>query len=384
MTAPALVIGDMDLIRPLGMAGIRTIAAGPTGPETAWSRYSIGSIRLPDLWHSDEEAVESLIRYGRTRDDRPTIIYQKDPAVLLLSRYREALGGFYRMLLPPADTVEMLVNKMAFHAQATQRGLPVPATLFGTGPETVERASELRFPVIVKPVLRDQTEDHWAPVAEGAKALMCATIDDLRTLMDRDELREMRVVVQEYIVGSEPSLVSYHALIVPEGRTVGEFTGRKIRTHPREFGQSTAVEITDEPDVADLGRRVLDSFAFHGIAKVDMKRDRDGTLHVLEVNPRFNLWHHPGAVAGVNLPAAAHRYLVDGAHETLPRPRVGVQWVQVWGDRIAARERDVPTSRWLASVARAEARRAFHWDDPGAMLGALAWGMMKKRRRLVH
>lgn len=380
MNAPALVIGDMDLIRPLGLAGIRTIAAGPTGPETAWSKYSIGSIRLPELWHSDEEAVDSLVRYGRSRDDRPTIIYQKDPAVLLLSRYRETLGEFYRMLLPPAETVEMLVDKMTFHAEATRRGLPVPATLFVTGPDTVEQASDLRFPVIVKPVLRDQTEENWAPVAAGAKAVMCTTIQELRTLVNRPELRRMRVVVQEYIIGAEPSLVSYHALVAPEGHTVGEFTGRKIRTHPKEFGQSTSVEITDEPDVAALGRRVLDSFAFHGIAKVDMKRDRDGTLHVLEVNPRFNLWHHPGAVAGVNLPAAVHRYLVEGKVDPLPPARPGVRWVQVWGDGRAARQRGVPLSQWLVSVGRADARRAFHWDDPGSIVGALAWGMMKRRR----
>lgn len=383
MKVPALVIGDMDLIRPLGLAGIRTIAAGPTGPETAWSRHSIDSIRLPDLWHNEDEAVDALLRYGRTREDRPTIIYQKDPAVLLLSRHRETLGEFYRVLLPPAEAVEMLVDKMTFHAEATRRGLPVPSTLFVTGPETVEQASALRFPVIVKPVLRDQTEDHWAPVAAGAKAVMCATIDDLRVLVNRRELHSMRVVVQEYIVGSEPSLVSYHTLVTPEGRTVGEFTGRKIRTHPKEFGQSTAVEITDEPDVAALGRRVLSSFGFHGIAKVDMKRDQDGSLHLLEVNPRFNLWHHPGAIAGVNLPAAAHRYLVEGKVDALPRPTVGVRWVQIWGDRVAARERGVPVSQWLASVFEADARRAFHWDDPGAIVGAIAWGIMKKRRKTL-
>ena len=32
-----------------------------------------------------------------------------------------------------------------------------------------------------------------------------------------------------------------------------------------------------------------------------------------EVNPRFSLWHHPAAVAGVNLPAAVYRYLTSGS-----------------------------------------------------------------------
>src|SRR5215470_19812901 len=38
-----------------------------------------------------------------------------------------------------------------------------------------------------------------------------------------------------------------------------------------------------------------------GVAKPDFKRAPDGRLLLLEINPRFNLWHHLGAVAGVNL-----------------------------------------------------------------------------------
>ena len=38
-----------------------------------------------------------------------------------------------------------------------------------------------------------------------------------------------------------------------------------------------------------------------GLVKLDFKRADDETLHLLEVNPRFSLWHHLGAVAGVNL-----------------------------------------------------------------------------------
>lgn len=381
MSTPALVIGDMDLIRPLGLGGIRTIAAGPTMQETAWSKYSIDEIQLPDLWHQGERVVETLVQYGRSRHDRPTIMYQKDPAVLLLSRYRDVLSEYYRFLLPAPDTVEMLVDKRAFQKEAARCGLPVPASGFVRGPSGLDEIAELRFPVIVKPVIRDRTEASWEPVASRAKAIMCHTVDDLRGLLNRTELENMLLVVQEYVVGPEGSIVSYHALITPDRHTVGEFTGRKIRTRPREFGQSTAVEVNYEPGVIELGRRVLDSFGFYGVAKVDMKRDPDGELHVLEVNPRFNLWHHPGAVAGVNLPAATHRFLVDGRVDPLPPPRTDVHWVQVWGDLAAARERGVGTFRWARSAFRAKARRAFHWDDPGAILGAVAWGLTKGRGR---
>ena len=42
--------------------------------------------------------------------------------------------------------------------------------------------------------------------------------------------------------------------------------------------------------------------------KLDFKqREATGGLYLLEANPRFNLWHHAGAVAGVNLPLLVYR-----------------------------------------------------------------------------
>lgn len=377
---PAVVIGDMDLVRPLGLAGIRSVAAGPTRQEAAWSRYAIGSIRLPELWHSAEQAVEALVQYGSTRNDRPTIIYQKDPAVLLLSRHRERLSPHFRLMLPDPETVEDLIDKERFQARSAALDLPVPRALF-LKPSTsgLDATTQLRFPVIVKPTVRDQTESAWRPVSHGAKALLCASVNDVARLWRRHELADVTLAVQEYIPGDETRLVSYHSFRTDDGTTIGEFTGRKVRTLPSEFGQSTAVEITADDRMRDLGRRVLDALDFHGVAKVDAKMADDGSLHVLEVNPRFNLWHHPGAVAGVNLPAAVHRYLVDGDTTQLPPATPGVRWVQVWGDARSARRAGVSPVAWTRSATTAGARRAAHLNDPGAALGALAWAATKRR-----
>ena len=57
----------------------------------------------------------------------------------------------------------------------------------------------------------------------------------------------------------------------------------------------------------ELGRTLVQRLGLRGVAKFDFKRAADGRLFLLEVNPRFNLWHHPGALAGVNLPALVFR-----------------------------------------------------------------------------
>jgi predicted ATP-grasp superfamily ATP-dependent carboligase len=369
----------MDLVRPLGIAGITCVAAGPTQMETRWSRYTRGSVELPDLWTEPEKTVERLISFARRQEMKPVLFYQKDPAVLTISRHRRELGKFFDFVVPEAELVEDLVDKDRFQERADSLGLPIPAGAVITAGSSMALPDELVFPVIVKPVLRSRPLETWRPVAGGAKAVLCETAQELTVLLNRSEVRGERFSVQRYIPGDETSIVSYHAFIDDDGNLVGDFCGRKIRTLPREFGQSTAVEIVELPEVRAEGLEVLRAFGFTGVAKVDFKQAKDGELFLLEVNPRFSLWNHPAAVAGVNVPAAVYQYLTSARPVApLPRAREGVGWVQVWGDRRAARNAGVPMSEWVRFVVASDARRAFHLTDPGSIIGAITFGVLQK------
>ena len=76
-------------------------------------------------------------------------------------------------------------------------------------------------------------------------------------------------------------------------------------------GWSSFLELVHDDDVARLGRHVVSRLGLKGVLKIDLKRDpRDGSLYILEVNARFNLWHYLGAVNGINLPKMVYEYLV--------------------------------------------------------------------------
>ena len=116
--------------------------------------------------------------------------------------------------------------------------------------------------------------------------------------------------------------------------------------------------------------RCSPTWALTGLVKVDLKRAPDGSLRLLEVNPRGHLWHHPGAVAGINLPALAHADLAG-----LPRPattwRPGVRWVRL-RDRRVARVDGLGSGAW-ALEALASRAKAFWWgDSPAPLLGVTA------------
>ena len=115
------------------------------------------------------------------------------------------------------------------------------------------------------------------------------------------------------------------------------------------------------------------------MAKLDFKRAPSGRLYLLEVNARFNLWHLPGAVAGVNLPALVYADLAG-----LPRPpvgpiRPGVTWSVPWFDLMAARDEGVSLPRWLAWQARCDTRHVMSLDDPMPFVRGLLWRRTKQR-----
>jgi predicted ATP-grasp superfamily ATP-dependent carboligase len=364
----ACVLGDMDLVRPLGLGGIRCAVFAPEGSSLAHSRYTERLLRLPAPAPSDEALVEALLAFGRDAPQPPVLYFEDDSHLLMVSRHRERLATVLRFFLPPADLVEQLVDKARFAQLAQALDLPVPrARVLHPRPGASVPEPDLRYPLVVKPLTRFES---WAAI-EAGKALRLDAPGDLRALWPRLAAAGLDLIVQELVPGPESAIESYHVYVDEQGEVAGEFTGRKIRTYPAVYGHSTALTITDlrgqAADVAVLGRAVAARIGLRGVAKFDFKRDPDGRLYLLEINARFNLWHHLGAVAGVNLPALVYADLTGSDR---PRPavaRAGCCWCRPGRDRLAAREAGLPTLAWMAWVARCEAG-ALHWEDPMPLL----------------
>ena len=386
MSAPrplACVLGSMDLVRPLGLAHIRCVVAARPGAPPRYSRFTDGRLDWTDPWRHPDVLAGTLIAFGAAQAESPVLFYEEDGDLLFISRWRAALARAFRFVVPDATLVEDLVDKERFQQLAARANLPVPQAR--RVDPVAERPGELglRFPLVLKPLTRRPAS--WDPVAGGAKALRVDTPPDLASLWPRLAAAGLPLLAQELVAGSERRIESYHAYVRPGGEVVGEFTGRKIRTWPLERGESTALELTDAPDVAALGRDVLARLQFAGVAKLDFKRDPAGRLWLLEINPRFTLWHHLGAVAGVNLPALVYADLTgsgaDGARHTPTRARPGAHWCRPWVDWRAARATGLPLWRWAPWALACDAKSVVAWDDPLPLLGATVWRQLRSAAR---
>ena len=359
----ACVMGDMDLVRPLGLAGIRCAAVADVDDPTRFSRFTRAWVKRYDAWDEQETQVEELLRFARAQPSPPVLFYGGDPQLLVVARYQDVLRDCFRFVVPSTTLVLDLVDKARFRRLSEELGLPVPRSWHLRPAAEAVPESGLAFPLLMKPLTRH--EEVWRPVGGSAKAVRIDALEDLRTLWPQLAASQLEVLAQETIPGPETQIESYHAYIDDEGQIAGEFTGRKIRTLPAEYGHSTALTTTDAPDVAAHGREVVARVRLRGsLVKVDFKRAPDGELRLLEVNPRFSLWHHLGAVAGVNLPALVYADLVGLRRPPVTRARAGVTWVQPRHDLAAARASGVPMRAWLTWMARCQAKSVIAWDDP--------------------
>jgi D-aspartate ligase len=365
--AVACVIGDMDLVRPLGLARIPCVVVATRGAPSRFSRFAQAVVDWGDAWEQPEELVEKLVRFGNTMAEPPVLFYENDPELLLISRHRERLRQAFRFVIAEATLVEDLVDKSRFQGLAERLGLPVPPTrCLSPGGGSSAADLDLRFPIVIKMLTRRM--DQWRPLAGQFKARQVDSREELRNLWPSLAAAHMDVIAQEVIPGPESCIESYHVYVDELGNIVGEFTGRKIRTYPERHGYSTALVITDTPDVAALGRELVGRLHLSGVAKFDFKRAPDGKLYLLEVNPRFTLWNHPGAVAGVNLPALVYGDMVGLPRAVVRRARPGVRWCIPWQDFAAARATGMPLRKWLRWAIACETKRTVAIDDPMPLL----------------
>jgi D-aspartate ligase len=376
-STPALVMGDVDLVRALGLAGITSACFGFPDSPARFSRHVTVTLPWIDHWNRQGELVAALLRFGRAQPEPPVLYPQTDAALLLASDHRDELRETFRFVLADAALVDDLVDKRRFQALAERCGLPVPhAHPLHWRPGEGSPELDVSFPLVVKPVVR---AGDWERVAPGDKALHVGSPDEWAAIWPRLADLDSDVVVQQLVPGPETAIESYHAYVDAQGAIAGEFTGRKIRTFPARYGFSTAVEVIERPDVADLGRDVLARVGLRGVAKADFKRDEGGRLHLLEINPRFNLWHHPGALAGVNLPAMVHADLTGAPRPPGRHATRRVAWCTPLSDLRAAYASGVSPVAWLRWARTCQAMSGLARDDPLPFVRGTLWSAVRRR-----
>ena len=362
----ALVLGadyrGLGTTQSLGRHGVRVwVLYDNARGVGSFSRYAERSVRWPT---DDDERERFLLEHAEREGlDGWVLFPTRDDTAAFCARRRDGLAQRFTMTTPPWEILRFAHDKRLTQRLAADAGVPFPPT-WEIGSDVVD-AVDWRFPVIIKPAVRDAPNklvDDKAWRVDNREEL-AARCEEARALMPADQ-----ILVQELIPGDGQNQFSFAALVA-EGRPIASLVARRTRQYPMDFGRaSTFVESIDQPEVAALGTRVLEAMNYSGLVEIEFKRDSSSDeLKLLDINPRVWGWHTIGRRAGVDFSLLQWR-LVQG--EPL-RPRIGspgVRWMWPAGDvPTAAREmfgRRLRLSQYLRGFRRPVDFATVTRDDP--------------------
>lgn len=231
--------GALCVVRGLGRMGVPiTVLAERPGTHAAASRYCQEATVVPALSRQPDQALSFLLAYARGSSPKPVLFPTADSDLVLLSQLQDRLAGSYHLVIPSKEHVDTFVDKARFHLVAEKHGFPVPKTFAPDSAAMLRRvATELRYPVIVKPSgARGWRSETAEAAVRYKKAIRLDTREELLALYDRIAGVHPDLLVQEYIEGPDEAHFDIHIYMDRSSQPVAYFTGQKIRICPAYAG----------------------------------------------------------------------------------------------------------------------------------------------------
>jgi len=348
-----VVVGVADgvglgIVRDLGREGVPVLAVGSDARATALlSRFCVAA-RCHDPRYEEEAWLDDMERIGAALPQRAVLFPAFDDYVWALSRHAERLEDYYLLPFARWDVMRRLADKEEQIRAAWRAGTDTPRTCFVHGPDDLrDAAREVPFPALFKPLRHQEMRRRF-----GFKVVLVPTLGDLASAYEKASPCGS-LMLQEVVPGGDEEFYTYGAYHDASSRPLGRFISRKVRQHPRLYGESRIAESLWVEDVAAAAEGLLGELSFHGISGTEFKRDpRDGRLKLMEVNARNWLHGRLATAAGVNLSYVAYRDAI-GHPFAAPKQDDGVRWTDLVHDGPDSlgeiRRGEMRPAAWLAS-----------------------------------
>ena len=266
---------------------------GPT-PLTFHSR-----LLTKRFFFSDDDHHASFVQFLGERGSDYDFVNPINVAMMLalMDADEPALRGL-KYLLPNPDSLRIADNKELTGLHAEKIEIDYPRTLTRVEPVDIGNAGKrgISFPCVIK-FRGEDRRTHWRP---EDRYRIVQTPGELISNYQQMHDIEAYPIVQEYIDGPG---VGFFALYNDRHQLKAQFCHRRVREYPVSGGPSSCCESIYDKRLVAIGRTLLESLDWKGLAMVEFKYDkRRNRFFLMEINPRY--WGSlPLAVfSGVNFP----------------------------------------------------------------------------------
>jgi len=241
-----------------------------------------------------QELIADLLAFRATISKEIAVVLfcTNDDNVAIVGRGIEQLKSHFEISWAHCQQdVLSLLLKSNIERQCQNQRLRYPKSKTLQSPSDIRAISnELSYPFIVKPI-RPQS---------GFKVVKVNSEYELEAVVNRFEM-DLPFLAQEWIAGGDESLF-FGALYLDHGRVITSFVGQKLASHPPAMGQTTVAVSCDNDAVIAATTRFFTGLGLSGPVSLELKRDREGQLWVIEPTVgRTDFWVGLCVVGGCNL-----------------------------------------------------------------------------------
>lgn len=309
---------SLAVIRSLGKQGLDVTAGEETRYATgAYSRYCNQKLVYPSPRREEEKFIGFL--FDTLKSKKVDVLFPVADACLKpIIDHEEELSQYTQIALPPRETFMKGYDKGVTLRIALDNGIPCPRTFFlENHPDAARLAEVVEYPAVVKP-----------RVSSGRRGVrVCKDPEDLVRAYESSASEFGPVVIQEFIpCGGE---LGVYTLLNHRSEPRALTVQRRIRSYPPSGGASTLRETFKDgcsQEAKELSLSLLKAMRWSGVAMVEFRIDaRDGSLKLMEVNPRFWGSLHLSILSGVDFPYLLYQMVMNGDVEPVPDYQEGVQ-----------------------------------------------------------
>jgi len=282
------------------------------------SRYLSNVIDI-DIEKEPDRLLRVLINKGEQLPEKGFILPTSEIELMFLATNRGVLSEYYLLSLSKEKVVSIIVDKYLLHQELLKLSFNSPHTLLLDSINSIDKIrNEISYPCLLKPVFSgDWKTDRSYSVMGVQKAIVIHNEQDLVASYNLVSSISPKVLLQEIVQADEHGTYSFCCYADKSGKVLWGFVTQKILQYPKNFGTALLCQTVVEPEISDLGKRVVEALGIDGISEVEIMTDKkSGLLYVIEINIRHWLQHTQSTRLGVNISLLDYYYRTGKMDET--------------------------------------------------------------------
>ncbi len=381
---PVLVLGGdantLSIVRCLSLRGIAVAVSTECHSPALRSRYCGANYPIPK-GKDNKDYWADLLLSGKRNELKGSVLFACcDDAIQFLCAHHDELARFYLFYDFDPKLHLALLEKQSTLELARSVGVAVPQYWTVNWIEDVERIlPELIFPVIVKPLLSHVFRRQFG----GRHYLRADNADQLLRQQKEVLDKGLKSMICDFIPGPDSLGRGYISFRNAEGQVLFQATTHMIRRYPKNQGTLCYYYTEWNPEVAELGRKLLQGIGFTGFGHIEFKFDpRDGQYKLIEVNPRFPALIETYRQSGIDIPYIIYCYLTDRSLPRIASFKNDVRMMNALDDIRAylelSRLGELTLWQWLKSMSPRQNYVYFKLNDSWPALHNVLWRFKRK------